>query len=79
MTLIRRRNNSAASDLGLHCLPIPKVPNLDANSGDLDQTLSLHRLQMSAKTPLDKSILNLGGVNLFVFYVSLQNKFLHCK
>ena len=52
-TLIRCHTNSAASDLGLHCLPIPKVPNLNANSGDLEQIrrsdLSLHRLQMSAK------------------------------
>ena len=69
MTLIRRRTNSAAFDLGLHCLPIPKVPNLDANSGDPDQTRSLHRLQMSAKTPLDRTILNLGYVSLFVSFM----------
>ena len=49
---MRRRTNSAASDLGLHCLPIPKAPNFDANSGGPDQTRRsdqcLHRLQMSA-------------------------------
>ena len=74
--------NSMASDLGLHCLPIPKVPNLDANSGDPDQTrssdLSLHSLQMSAKC-LWTTILNLGGVSFVSFDVSLQNKILRCK
>ena len=79
MILIRCRINYVASDLGLHCLPIPKVPNLDANSGDPDQTrrsdLSLHRLQM----PLDGTSLNLGGVCFVLFDLSLQNKILHCK
>ena len=64
-TLIRHHNDSAASNLGLHCLPIPKVPNLDADSGDPNQTwcsdLSLYRLQMS----LDKTNLNLGVSVLF--------------
>ena len=83
MALIRRHTNSAASDLDLHCLPITKVPNLDANSGDPDQTrrsdLSLHHLQMSAKCLWTELFLNLGGVSFVLFDVSLQNKILHCK
>ena len=82
MTLIRCRTNSAASDLGLHCLPIPKEPNLDANSENPDQT---QRSDMSTpfanvrKMPLDRTVLNLGGVSFVLFDISLQNKILHCK
>ena len=80
-TLIIRRTNSAAFDLGLHCLPTPKVRDMDANSSEPDQTrrsdLSLHHLQMSAKCLW--TILNLGGASFVLFDVSLQNKILHCK
>ena len=85
MTLIRRRTNPSAYDLGLHRLPIPKVHNLDANSGDPDQAWrsdrSLHRLLMSAKCLWTELFckLNLGGVSFVLFDVSLQNKILHCK
>ena len=80
-TQIRRRTNSAESDLGLHCLP--KVPNLDAKSGDHDQIrrtdLSLHHFANVRKMPLDRNILNLGGVSFILFDISLQNKILPCK
>ena len=61
-TLIRRRTNSAASDLGLHCLPIPKVPNLDANFGDPDQT---RRSDLSIT--VRKFLQNAFGQNYFKF------------
>ena len=81
-TLIRHCTNSAASDLGLHCFPIPKVPNLNANSGDPDYSAFWSESTPIAnvhKMPLDRTILNLGGVSFVLFEVSLQNKILHCK
>ena len=74
--------NSAASDLGLRCLPIPKVCNFDANSGDPDQTAFLSESTPFANVremPLERTILNLRGVSFVLFDLSLQNKILHCK
>ena len=81
-TPIIHRTNSAVSDLGLHCLPIPNVPNLDADSGDPNHTRGSDLSTPFAnvrKMPLDRTILNLGGVSFVLFDVSLQNKILHCK
>ena len=81
MTLIRRRTNSATSDLGLRWLPIPNVPNLDAISNDPDQTWHSDQVYTVCRCPqpLDRTILNLGDVSFVLFDVSLQNKILHCK
>ena len=71
-TLNRRRTNSATFDLGLHCLPIPKLPNLDANSGYPDQTAFWSESIAFAnvrKMPLDRTILNIGGVSFVLFDV----------
>ena len=66
-TLLRGRTDSAASDLGLHCLPIPKVPNMVANSSVPDQTRrsDLTPFANVRKMPLDRTILNLGVSVLF--------------
>ena len=81
-TLIRCRTNSAASDLGFLYLSVPKVPNLNANIGDPDQTrrfdMSLHVCKCP-QNAFGQNYFKFRGVSFILFDVSLKNKILHCK